>query len=107
MKLTNTHGLPASIVKAITNDDYSGPKGQEDKIGVTTLIGPPKIYFLKKKHWAEIEEDASDRLWSLLGQAVHKVMERAEDKTTISEERIEETIDGLTVSGQMDVLGSD
>lgn len=107
MKILNVHSLPDSIVRAISNDSYDGPKQQVDKVGITTLIGPPKIHFLKIRHWGEIEEDVSERLWSLLGQAVHSVMERAEDKNTIREERLEEMVDGITVSGQMDLMGKD
>jgi hypothetical protein len=107
MRITNTHGMPESIVRAITNDPYEGPKQRTDKISVSTLINPPKIHFLKIRHWDEIVEDASEHLWRLLGHSVHSVLERAEDTKTIKEERLEEEIDGITISGQMDLLGED
>ena len=105
MKITNIHQLPQSLVNAIVNDTYQGPRNNElNRLGVTTLNGPARIYWLKKRHWEDIEEDVSERLWSLLGQSIHSVLERAEDSKSIKEERIEEVIDGITISGQIDVL---
>ena len=86
------------------NDTYDGPKVDSSKISVTTLISPPRIHYLKKRHWNELMEDASDRLWSLLGSAVHSVLERAEAKNNIVEERLEKDIDGTIITGKMDVM---
>ena len=105
MKLTNRYNLPQSIVNAIENDVYDGPKTEtSDELSVTTLNAPPRIYFLKKRHWADLTEDASTRLWSLMGQAVHSVLERAESKNNICEERIKKAYDGTVISGKMDVM---
>lgn len=105
MKITNLFGMPQSIVNAIENDVYDGPKTEtSDELSVTTLISPVRIYFLKKRHWNELTEDASKRLWSLMGQAVHSVLERAESKNNIVEERIKKEFDGTVISGKMDVM---
>lgn len=104
MQLTNIHNLPKGIYNAINNDTYDGPGIESDKISVTTLISPPRIYFLKKRHWDDISEDTSDCLWRLLGSAVHAILERAESKNHIVEERLEREIDGITVSGKMDIM---
>jgi hypothetical protein len=97
--------MPQSIVNAIENDVYDGPKTEtSDELSVTTLNAPPRIYFLKKRHWADLTEDASSRLWSLMGQAVHSVLERAESKNNICEERIKKEYDGTVISGKMDVM---
>ena len=97
--------MPQSIVNAIENDIYDGPKTEtSDELSVTTLNAPVRIYFLKKRHWADLTEDASTRLWALMGQSVHSVLERAESKNNIVEERVKKEFDGTTISGKMDVM---
>jgi hypothetical protein len=103
MKITNKYSLPDSIVRAVTNDTYTGPKADSDKVSVTTLIGPPRIHFLKCKYWADLTEDVVDSIWKILGSAAHAIMERADSKDSIQEERLEKEIDGLTISGAFDL----
>jgi len=98
MKLTNKLGLPQPIVKAVSNDGYSS--GDCD-ISVTSLLKPPQMRALELRHEDQLEEDVSDRIWSLLGQVVHGILERAEE-TAIAEERLYIDVDGWRVSGQMD-----
>lgn len=98
MKLTNRLNLPQPIVEAVKNDSYSA--GDAD-MSVTTLLKPPRITALEAKHDGEIEEDASERIWSLLGQVVHGILERA-DTTGIAERRLFMTAEGWRISGQMD-----
>lgn len=103
MLITNRFNLPESIVRAVTNDTYTGPKADSEKVSVTTLIGSPRIHFLKCKYWAELSEDVVDNIWKILGSAAHAIMERADYKDSIQEERLEKTIDGLTISGAFDL----
>lgn len=101
--LTNKLNLPRSIVAAVTNDPYT--KGKSD-ISVTTLIQPPYLRQLRESG-VELVEDVSDRIWSLLGQSVHTVLERAypEGSTdAIVEQRMYAHVNGWVVSGQMDVI---
>jgi histone H3/H4 len=98
MKITNKANLPDAIVRAITNDPYNA--GRSD-ISVTRLIDSPQIVALAKKHYTEIEEDASDRIWALLGQAVHVILERAES-VAVAEGRLTVEIEGWKVSGGFD-----
>lgn len=98
MKLTNYMGLPQPIVDAVKNDAYS--KGGAS-VSVTGLLRPPRVGALEILHQNEIEEDASDRIWSLMGQAMHSVLERAE-KDGIAERRLSIMVEGWKVSGQMD-----
>lgn len=70
--ITNTYDLPAPLVAAIRNDEYS--RGDCD-LSVTELIGPARIRQLKRKYDKLITEDASDRLWSLIGKIGHKILE--------------------------------
>lgn len=99
MRYTNRAELPQAIVDAVTNDPYS--KGDAD-ISVTGLLKSPRITLLEKKYQNEIEEDVSDRIWSLLGQSIHTILERA-NRTAIAERRMSIEIEGWVVSGGMDV----
>lgn len=101
MNITNKHGLPEAIVRAVQNDSYS--KGDAD-FSATELLQPPRVRALKKRHEHEIEEDASDRIWALLGQAVHVICERG-NTTDVAEKRFFAKFDGYTVSAQIDSLG--
>lgn len=98
MKLTNRLNLPQPIVDAVRNDEYT--KGDAD-ISVTTLLKPARVVALERKHADAIEEDASERIFSLCGQVVHGILERA-DKTGIAERRLSVEVEGWRISGQMD-----
>lgn len=98
--LTNNYGLPEPLVNAIMNDKYS--RGSAD-ITVTTLIQPPQIRQLLQTF--QPEEDASDKIWSLLGQATHTILERAyegQDDVRV-EERLYMQCCGWKIGGQFDV----
>lgn len=98
MKLTNRLGLPQPIVDAVKNDGYT--RGDAD-ISVTELLDPPMLRALKVKHEEELEEDVSDRIFSLLGQTMHGILERSET-TGIAERRLSINVEGWNVSGGMD-----
>ena len=104
MQITNNYNLPEQIVKAVT---FSTRAPIDNTIGVTELIGPAWIRKLKREHWAELSEDASDRLWALLGQSVHYVVEKHELTNSISEERLSAEIGGYTITGQADNYNGD
>src|SRR6266446_8263503 len=76
MNLTNELKLPLPIVNAIRGDDYS--KGDCD-FSVTELIKPVRMRALGKKWSEHLTEDVSDRIFSLFGRAMHKVLEMAAD----------------------------
>lgn len=100
---TNRHSLPGPLFRALTSDGYT-PGSKKSNISVTSLIGPPLINQLKKRHKDEITEDAADRVWSLLGQSIHTVLERAEDENSIVEKRLYMDISGWTLTGQTDLF---
>jgi len=97
--LTNRLNLPDGVVAAVTNDPYT--RGDSD-ISVTQLIAPP--YQRKLRTEVEVIEDVSDRIWSLLGQCVHLVLERAYRGKGRAEERLFTECNGWRVSGQFDVI---
>ena len=83
---------------AVANDSYS--KGDSD-YSATELLSPPRQLALKEKHWDELEEDVSDRVWSLFGQGVHYALERA-NLNDLSETRFFARFGNFTVSAQID-----
>lgn len=107
MRWTNNLELPEPVVNAVINDPYT--KGDSD-ISITGLCGPPRIRVLKKLHEADLVEDVSDRIFSLLGQVMHGILERAhvnDLKKAIFEKRWHTEIDGVRISGQLDAYYTD
>ena len=104
MKVTNHFNLPGPLINAIKGFDkaYKDSRG-DTQISVTELISPPLIRRLKKEHWDEIEEDASERVWSILGSAVHSILEHAGSENDLTEERLFLEVDKVKVSGQADL----
>lgn len=100
MKITNKLELPSALYRALRNDPYS--RGKAD-FSITELISPPRLIALKRKYEAELTEDASDRVWSLLGQAVHSIIERA-NVNDLAEKRFFYTFGDKIISGQIDTL---
>jgi len=100
MEVTNVHGVPEPLVTLAKREYYSKGKAQ---YSVTEIMSPPKIRRLREKHNDEMTQDASDMLWSLLGSALHVVMERGETPGWIMEERIFAEVDGVTISGAIDL----
>jgi hypothetical protein len=107
MKYTNEMGLPKQLQRFLENSSYDGPKGNENKISVTTLLGSPLVRYLKHKHWDELEQDVSDSIWMILGSAVHGILEQGEGGNDLTEERLELMIDGVTLSGSFDYYDSE
>lgn len=103
MKLTNKLRLPDAIIKAIMQDSYT--KGEAD-ISVTELLTPPQLRRLKQQHAEELEEDASDRIYSLMGQSLHTVIERAAagDAGVLVEATLYSEYEGWKIKGQADHL---
>lgn len=100
MRITNRLGLPEAIVRAVQNDEYS--PGDAD-ISVSSLIDPPRKVALSKLHDHEAVEDASDRIWALLGRAVHSILEQA-NMNDLAEHRLYMDVLGWRVSGQFDSM---
>jgi len=101
VNLTNVYGLPEALVRAIRNDPYTGG----GDISVTKLIDSPQVRVLRKQYGNAVVEDVSDRIWSLLGQAVHTILERAGEEEHVKvEERLFAEVLGWNVSGQYDRL---
>lgn len=97
--ITNKFHLPEALVRAVENDPY---EHGDANISVTGLINPPLMRYLKLRYRDQIVEDVSDRIWALLGQAVHVILERANSEAI---EYMAETIDEYSVKSRLtDVL---
>jgi hypothetical protein len=72
-------------------------------MSVTELLNSPRIVQLKRKHWDELTEDASSMVWSIFGTAIHNILEHGKGDTHIVEERIHVELDGMHISGAIDL----
>lgn len=100
MKITNKHNVPAPLMTLASREYYTKGASQ---YSVTELLSPPKIKRLREQFNEQIEQDVSDMLWQLLGSALHVVMERGETPGYVTEERLFFELDGVTISGQIDL----
>lgn len=92
MKYTNKLNLPLPIYEAIVNSGYTS--GQSD-ITATGLLEPSKMWALKQQHSDTLIEDVSDNIFSLQGQSIHSILEKAGRKLGpdyVVEERFYTTI---------------
>ena len=100
MKVTNKTNVPQAIVDAVSNNPYNS--GDTD-FSATTLVKPPQMVALERQHADEIEEDVTDMLWALMGQAMHAIIERAEsDEEILTEQRLFSVINDSRISMQYD-----
>jgi hypothetical protein len=100
MIITNKHGVPEPLVTLASKEYYSKGASQ---YSVTEIMAPPKIKRLREQYNDQIKQDVSDMLWNLLGSALHVVMERGATDGWTMEERLYKEVDGVTVSGAIDI----
>lgn len=100
MKITNTDNLPEPLVAAVSRVREPSP----DRVSVTELIGPPQIRQLSLRHWDEIVEDASERIWATMGTLMHQLLEsHAGVERHLAERTLTTTVAGFTVTGTFDL----
>jgi len=100
MRVTNKYNLPLPVVLALDKDTYT--RGESNR-SVTQLIDSPRISILRKEFDDRRSEDVSNKLWSVLGTAVHKMFEDTVAEDYLSEERLYTEHSGWTISGQVDL----
>jgi len=100
MKITNKHNVPEPLVTLASREYYSKGNSQ---YSATELLSPPRIKRLREQYNEHIEQDVADMLWQMVGSALHVVMERGETPGYITEERLFLEVDGVTISGQIDL----
>lgn len=104
MKITNKYNLPAPLVKAVTATRHESDD-DPNSIRVSGVIQPVQLRALMKRHDSEMEEDASDRIFSLMGTLLHDVLEKSaknlDDCTT--EQALTTEVLGWKVTGHYDL----
>jgi len=97
MTITNKLNLPEGFVKAVSNEKHNA----EGSLSATTLIHGIKEIILTDRYWDSLEDDVSDRIWAIWGQAVHSLME-SEGENEFTEQEMAYKIGGITVTGKID-----
>lgn len=100
MKITNKQNLPAPIVALVSRNYYSKGASQ---YSVTELMSPPKIRRLREQYDAEMEIDVTKMIASQLGTFMHGKLEAKECEGYTNEERIFTEVDGVAISGAIDL----
>ena len=98
--VTNKFNLPETFERFQKKNSHSS--GGAD-ITVTSLIDSPQVFRLRREYSSQRVEDVSDNVMSIIGTAVHKVMEEGAPAHYIVEERMHATVDGLRISGAIDI----
>ncbi len=101
-------GISKPVFESIKAGWYSG-KGETRFASVTQLLKPIKQTILTKRYNDKIVLNASDQIWSLMGSAMHSVLEkRLEGETNfVNEKRISVNILGKKITGGSDVITLD
>ena len=100
MKYTNKFNLPNSFLRFIEKNPYD--PGDARFTG-TSLLNSPRIEQLRKRNYAKLEEDLSDKVMSLIGVATHLILSDGAGPDEIAEERVFCDVNGTRVSGQIDL----
>jgi hypothetical protein len=105
MQVTNLTNLPEPLVNAVSRKR----EPRRGQISVTELISPPQMRALTLKHWEDLTEDASDRIWATMGQLMHKLLEEhgREDEEHLTEHTLSSEVQSLTVTGTFDLYSRD
>lgn len=99
MRIINEHDLDPAIVAAIRKSMSAYSSGGAD-YSVTTLLNPPRIVHLSRRHWDEIEVDAADLAWAFWGNLGHLAL--ASVGMGKVESRLSINLKGRVISGQTD-----
>jgi len=94
MSISNNYNLPLPLYKALSKERYAPIAG---RLSATALIDAPLVRVLMMKHVKEIEEDASERMWAVLGTAIHWVIEQNGSKEASEAKRICKHKSGATL----------
>ena len=70
-KLTNEKNVHQLIADTVLQSSYAP---NPNRIGVTTLAGPPLVRQLRFKYHPYLSVDVAEQLWALLGTTAHKVL---------------------------------
>ncbi|RLC58392.1 MAG: hypothetical protein DRH89_01260 [Candidatus Cloacimonadota bacterium] len=102
MNITNFNKIPEPIYRAVCKNWYSGA-GAKHFCSVTELLKPEKLFVLERRYKDQLSVEASDLIWSLMGSAMHRVLEASETGETLNEERLFANVNGKIISGGVDL----
>ena len=102
MKFSNNYNLPSNVVTALTADDYDYD-GDPKTFSATTIINPPIISLINRRHGADMEMDVSEKIWQFFGTAIHSAFEKKSEPGD-KEVRLYANAGSLRISGKPDLL---
>lgn len=108
MKIIDSNNTPEEVLILLKHDDYDY-EAAKDTLTATTFNKSVQEIVLIERHYDEIEIEASDCLWRVLGSAVHKLLEDALNKAKLpefvqTEERLYGEILGQQISSRFDLV---
>jgi len=101
MKLTNKYNLPQPILDFFESKNR---RHTDAYASVTGLIHGARETILTDRHFDDIVKDVSDMLPSLMGTAVHDVLEQYSSSEIITEKELLITVLGHNITGTADVI---
>ena len=100
VRTTNRFNLPEAFIRFDQRNAHS--RGDAD-LSATELIDSPRIRKLRMRYSDRITSDISERIMSILGTAVHNILEQGAPSECTVEERLFMDVGELTISGQIDL----
>ena len=101
MKIHDDLGLPAPLLSALHSGAESFP---DDHIRVTELIDPPMIRYLRQRNGEKIVENASERIWAMVGTIGHRILQDHTTAGQLAEKRLKVKVGPWTVTGKFDLV---
>ncbi len=99
MEYTNRHNVHEAFGRAIVFD----PWRRRGDITVTQLDRPPLMAYLEMIHDDKIVVDIGDRLFALMGQLGHELLQRQPVPNALQEQGLQIELEGWTVTGRPDL----
>ncbi len=100
---TNKYNLPDRVLSVIDGLNPQRKRPDKNIIHVTDLLLPAYAWNLYREKWDEVEEDYSDWLISVQGDALHQAYQKyLGSKGYFCEKHLEQYIEGITLVGTLD-----
>jgi len=96
--ITNQYELPERFITAVTADQYT--RGEAD-YSITELLNPPQVSLLSRRYAESIDEDITEHLWKMFGNAMHFYLEQYAG-SAVTEKRFYAGLNGKIITGQVD-----
>ena len=101
MRITNKFDLPECFERF--DQLHAHDKGGA-KYSVTEIIDSPLIPKLRALHADQLEVDISERVFSILGTAVHNILENGSPEGALTERKMYIDMCDVKISGTMDLI---